>query len=109
MKLASRFRLVFVTCGSERNAVLIARSLVSKKLAACVNIVPSIRSTYRWHGKIRQGREWLLLIKTRASLLEKARKEVRRLHSYEVPEFLSLSMSSGDTKYLNWLWKETKT
>ncbi len=74
-----------------------------------MNIVPEVLSLYRWKGKIRRGREWLLIIKTRASLLEKTRREVLRQHTYEVPEFLSFSVASGDAKYLNWLAKETKT
>jgi periplasmic divalent cation tolerance protein len=81
---------------------------VIKKLAACANILPSVQSIYRWKGKVETAREVLLLIKTTAARLPQLEKEVKRLHSYEVPEFIALSISAGSSDYLNWIQQNSK-
>jgi periplasmic divalent cation tolerance protein len=99
--------MVFSTVGSERNALRISRALVSARLAACVNVVPGIRSIYRWKGKTEEGREFLLIVKTRATNLSRVEETIRKLHTYEVPEILSLRIEKGSDRYLRWLETET--
>lgn len=95
---------VFTTCSSRHEAGKIARSVVERRLAACVNIFETpVRSVYRWKGKIEQSREFLLLIKSSRARLAALRAEVERLHSYEVPEFIALPIVAGSEKYLAWL------
>ena len=102
------FIVVFVTCGSEEEALKIAHALVEERLAACANIVSPIRSIYRWEGKICDEKEWLLLIKTRQSLFEELAKRVKALHSYSVPEIIGLPITEGSSAYLNWIEENTK-
>jgi periplasmic divalent cation tolerance protein len=99
-------RLVLVTAGNESEAARIARVLVDESLAACVNILP-IRSVYRWRDAVEDEPEFLLLIKTRASLLGRVERRVIELHSYEVPEVLTLALSGGSAAYLGWLFEST--
>jgi periplasmic divalent cation tolerance protein len=97
-------RVVLVTCGSLKEARKIARGMVDAKLAACVNIgTAPVESIYRWKGKVETGREFLLVIKTTASRLSALEKEVKRLHSYDVPEFVVLEIAAGSREYLQWL------
>lgn len=96
-------RLVLTTASSEEEARKIARTLVDRRLAACVNIVPKIESIYRWQGKVEEAQEYLLLVKTRQALFEKLRDAIRELHSYEVPECIALSIDDGLGPYLNWI------
>ncbi|MGB2645299.1 MAG: divalent-cation tolerance protein CutA [Candidatus Acidiferrum sp.] len=108
MKAADHYRLVLVTCANPMQAKLIARSIVEKRLAACVNILRSpIESHYRWNGKVEKARELLLFIKTTARRLGALEREVKRLHSYELPEFLVLPIASGSKPYLDWLDQNT--
>ena len=108
MKPSDNYRLVLVTCVSPMQAKLIARSVVEKRLAACVQILSSpIESHYRWNGKIARARELLLLIKTTARKLGCLEREVKRLHSYEIPEFIALSIVAGSKAYLDWLDENT--
>ena len=97
------YRLVVTTAGNIDEAERIARKLVEKRLAACVNIVPKIRSVYRWQGRVEVDREALLLVKTTAKRIEKIKKRIRKLHSYEVPEILVFDIADGDDAYLRWL------
>jgi len=97
-------RVVLVTCGSLREARRIARGVVEARLAACANIVSApVESVYRWKGKVERAREFLLVIKTTAKRLGVLEKEVKRLHSYEVPEFIALPIVAGSREYLRWL------
>jgi periplasmic divalent cation tolerance protein len=97
------FRLVLTTAGSDEQAVAIARGLVERRLAACVNVVGNVCSIYRWKGKAVQEGEKLLLIKTEKRLLPELRAAIRELHSYEVPEVIALPINDGDPDYLGWL------
>ena len=102
--MPTQFRLVLVTCASLAEARKISRSLIQKRLAACVNIQTTpVESIYRWKNKIETAREHLLLIKTTARRLKSIEKEVLRLHSYDTPEFLVLPVASGSLAYLRWL------
>ena len=104
MKKAGRNRIVLVTCGTASEARRIARTVVSKRLAACVNIVLSpAESFYTWKGKLERAREYLLVMKTTAKRLAELEEEVGRLHSYELPEFIALGITEGSARYLSWL------
>lgn len=101
------FIVVFVTCGSEEEALKIAHSLVEERLAACVNLVSPVRSIYRWEGKIWDEKEWILIIKTQKERVEELEKKVKSLHSYSVPEIIGLPIVEGSSSYLQWLLEET--
>src|SRR5271163_2895015 len=102
-----KMRVILVTAGSEDQAVVIARALVDERLAACVNIVGPIRSIYRWREAIEDDREFLMLIKTRATLYIKVEKRIRELHSYEVAEVISTSIDRGSPPYVKWMLETT--
>ncbi|KAG7491462.1 hypothetical protein MATL_G00003930 [Megalops atlanticus] len=93
----------FVTCPNEQVAKDLARGMVEKKLAACVNIVPKIMSIYEWQGKIEEDNEVLLMIKTRSSKVSALAEYVRSNHPYEVAEVISLPIDQGNPPYLKWL------
>ena len=96
--------VALVTCGSRSEAARIARSVVTKRLAACVNIIDvPVRSIYRWNAKVEQAREFLLVIKSSRARLAPLRTEIERLHSYETPEFIVLPILTGAPQYLAWL------
>jgi periplasmic divalent cation tolerance protein len=96
-------RVALSTVGSSDEAATIARALVVEQLAACVNIVPGVRSIYRWQGEVHDDAEWLLVIKTTAAHLEQLESRLKALHSYENPEFLVLVPESGSEAYLLWI------
>jgi uncharacterized protein involved in tolerance to divalent cations len=95
--------IVMCTTGNQELAENIAAALVEACEAACVNIVPGIRSIYRWEGKVCKETEHLLLIKTTIENFEKIRSRIRQMHSYQVPEIIAVSIVAGDSDYLNWL------
>jgi periplasmic divalent cation tolerance protein len=99
--------LVFSNCGSAEEADRVARHLVEARTAACVNVVPGVRSTYRWKGTVEQADEWTLLIKTRRDLLDELRRKLREVHSYEVPELIAIPIVDGLPEYLAWIDEET--
>ena len=104
MKKSGRSRVVLVTCGTMAEGRRIASSVVSKRLAACVNLIVSpIESFYTWKGKLERAREYLLVMKTTAKRLVQLEREVERLHSYDVPEFIALRIAEGSATYLGWL------
>jgi periplasmic divalent cation tolerance protein len=97
-------RMVMVTCGTKTEARRIARRVVSNNLAACVNIVQSpVESVYTWKGKVEEAREYLLMMKTTAKRLAELEREVKRLHSYDVPEFIAFKVTEGSASYVAWL------
>jgi periplasmic divalent cation tolerance protein len=98
-------RIVLTTVSSMQEAQLMASTLVEERLAACVNIISNVHSIYRWQGEVESAAEVLLLIKTSVDKLEVLEAAVRRLHSYDVPEFLVLSVESGSKAYLGWLYE----
>ncbi|XP_032419964.1 protein CutA homolog isoform X1 [Xiphophorus hellerii] len=93
----------FVTCPNDTVAKDLARGIVERKLAACVNIVPAIKSVYEWQGKIEEDNEVLLMIKTRSSRVPALAEYVRSNHPYEVAEVISLPIEQGNPPYLKWI------
>jgi periplasmic divalent cation tolerance protein len=95
--------VVLVTAGSADNAAEIARALVEERLAACVSIVPGVRSIYRWAERIADDAEWLLVIKTERTRFAELEARVRTLHAYTVPEVIAVEIVEGSEPYLDWL------
>lgn len=100
--------VVFVTVSGNKEAKKISEYLVGKKLAACVSIIPKISSIYWWKGKIEKSKELLLVVKTKKSIFQKLIREVKKLHSYTVPEIISLPITGGNKDYLKWININTK-
>jgi periplasmic divalent cation tolerance protein len=98
--------LVLVTAASADEAARLARALVEERLAACVNIVPGLRSIYRWQGRVEDAPEVLLLVKSVRPRLEALTARVRALHSYSVPEVIAVPIVGGSDAYLAWLEAE---
>jgi periplasmic divalent cation tolerance protein len=95
--------VVVTTVGDEEQALTIARELVARRQAACVNVIPGMRSVYRWQGKICRDTEYLLLVKTLADEYVDVAATIRELHSYELPEILSFAVAEGDAGFLAWI------
>ena len=100
---SSEHRIVFCTCPDLAQAKRIAEELVTKKLAACANILPGLTSIYKWEGKITHDDECLLILKTRRDVLNTLSETIQSLHAYELPEVVAVSISEGLTGYLNWI------
>jgi periplasmic divalent cation tolerance protein len=100
--------IVLITASSNDEAAKVGKALVEEHLAACVNIVPGIRSIFFWEGEIRDEQEALLLCKSRQQLLDKLLARVKELHSYTIPEILALPVIGGSSDYLSWLRNTTK-
>jgi periplasmic divalent cation tolerance protein len=101
--VARGFLIIFCTIASEQEAAALGRTLVEEGLAACANIIPQIRSIYRWKEEIWDERETLLMIKSREDLFEKIRSRIKELHSYEVPEITAVHVDKGDADYVQWI------
>jgi len=95
--------VVLCTCANDEQASRIAEELVSHRLAACVNVLPPVRSIYRWQGTVEHADEILLLIKTTQSRFAALRERIQELHSYDTPEIVALPLIDGAEKYLTWL------
>ncbi len=91
------------TCANEEDGARLARALVDARVAACVNIVPSVRSFYRWKGAVEDAAECLLVIKSSRSLFQALRAVLEKAHPYELPELVALPIVDGAPNYLNWL------
>jgi len=96
-------KVVLTTAGSLEEAQRIAETLVDRRLAACVNIVPRIRSIYRWQDKVETAEEWLLVVKTTGSAFDRVRSAIKELHSYDLPECICLAIEDGSKEYLEWI------
>jgi len=95
--------LVLTTCGNDDDAGALARVLVERRLAACVNAVSKVASTYRWKGEVQQDQETLLIIKTTAPRLAAVEQTIREKSKYELPEVIAVPVQAGSTDYLEWL------
>jgi periplasmic divalent cation tolerance protein len=100
--------LVLTTAGSRDEARKIGRALVERLLAACVNIVQQIGSIYRWEGEVEEAEEWLLIVKTTRAAFERVREAILELHSYEVPECISIAIDEGSVGYLSWIGQSVR-
>ncbi len=95
--------VMITTAADEEQGAAIARELVSRRLAACVNLVPGIRSFYRWQGEICDDAEVLLVIKTTAAEVDKVTATIQEIHSYDLPEILAFEVAAGEPGFLEWL------
>ncbi|MBN1621573.1 MAG: divalent-cation tolerance protein CutA [Endomicrobiales bacterium] len=100
--------VVFITCSDREEAGKISKALLDEKLAACVNMVPEIHSTYWWQGKIETSAEVFLMAKTAESKLDIVIAKVKELHSYDVPEVIALPIVGGNPDYLKWIDESIK-
>jgi periplasmic divalent cation tolerance protein len=94
---------VLTSAGSEAEAAAIATALVELRLAACVQVIGPIASTYRWQGAVEAAREWQCLAKTAASRYEEIEATIRRMHSYDEPEIIATPIVAGSPGYLRWI------
>ena len=95
--------VVMTSVGTEQQAVEISEELIARRLATCINIVPCLRSIYRWKGKVCEDTEYLLLIKTPEKLFDAVSAAIREFHSYELPEILALPVSAAETNFHQWV------
>lgn len=106
--MSSDLRLVLTTCGSREVADRLAATLVGRRIAACVNVLPSVNSTYRWQGQIEQNEEVLLLIKTAQRQLADIESTIRAISGYELPEMIAVEITGGAADYLGWVADSTR-
>src|ERR1051326_8915482 len=101
--------VILSTCSSAEEGERLARLLVEQRLAACVNVIPGVRSFYRWQGAIESSDEWLLIAKSSRELFPALSAALEQAHSYDVPEFLARRVVDGASKYLEWLAGSLRT
>jgi periplasmic divalent cation tolerance protein len=101
--------VVFSACSTLDEARRIAKKLIEDHLAACVNVMPGVRSFYRWKGVVEEADECLLVIKSSRDVLDRLRIELEKAHTYEVPEVVAVPIVAGSPNYLNWLDNELKS
>ncbi len=101
--MANNLLLILTTAPNDASAEQIAHALVEPGLAACVNILPGMRSIYKWKGILETGQEQLLLIKAAQSAYPAIEKEIQALHPYELPEIIAVSIDAGLPAYLDWI------
>lgn len=99
----SSYSVVYTACATSADAKEMAKFLVEKRLAACVNIFNKVQSVYYWDNKLIEEDESILWVKTRTDMVEKVMIEIRHHHKYETPAIYSLQMSKGDERYMNWV------
>jgi periplasmic divalent cation tolerance protein len=99
---------VFMTTGSKEDAAHISRTLVEKRLAACVQVIGPIASTYWWNDQVETAEEWLCLVKTHQRVYDELERVVKEIHPYDTPEILALPITAGNQNYLSWLNNELK-
>lgn len=99
--------VIFCTTNNKENAELIGHSLVQEKLAACTNIIPKMTSIYSWNNQIVKDEELLLVIKTKKELFDDVKNKILSLHTYDVPEIISIDIKEGSKPYLDWINENT--
>jgi periplasmic divalent cation tolerance protein len=109
IKMMEEYVQVITAIEKREDAEKIANAMVEKKLAACVQIVGPIVSTYWWKGNIESAEEWLCFIKSKKSLYDELEKAIKEIHPYETPEIFALSVVAGSEDYLKWLSREVKS
>lgn len=100
---ADALRLVLNTCPDEQTARNLGRGLVEAGLATCVNLVPGLTSIYRWEGRLEEGQEWLLMIKTSAERIDAIQSWITERHPYRLAEIIALPLAGGLPAYLEWI------
>ncbi len=106
--MASEIQLALCTCPDESTADRLAETLVERKLAACVNMIPTVRSVYRWQGKVQRDGETLLLIKFAGHRAGQLKEAILEQHPYDTPEIVVVDISDGSADYLNWVLASCK-
>jgi periplasmic divalent cation tolerance protein len=106
--MSTPYRVVLVTAPRGEVSRKLANALLKARLAACVSLVPSVSSFYWWEGKIEEGEEVLMVIKTRKERFKKCEALIKKLHPYSSPEIISLPIDQGTSSYLHWIHAETK-
>lgn len=104
----SEFLQITTTTGKRQDAEQIASELVSRRLAACVQVSGPIASTFRWQGNIETQEEWVCTIKTASMRLDAIRELLREIHPYKVPELIATAIVDGSEEYLGWVAEETR-
>jgi periplasmic divalent cation tolerance protein len=107
-RMATHTKVVLCTVPTDQVGERIARALLEENLAACVNILPGVRSLYRWQGAVQDEQELMLVIKTRHDRYEKLEQRLRELHPYDVCEVLAFDVAAGSKAYLDWVLAETR-
>ena len=102
------FIVIFITVAGIEEARKLARVLVDQRQVACANIVPTVKSLFRWQDKVEEEEEALMVLKTRASLFPEIVAQVKKQHSYEVPEIIALPIAAGNPDYLDWIDETTR-
>ena len=97
----------YVTAGSREEALAIGRTVVEERLAACANVLDGVSSIYWWQGTLEQASEAVLILKTRAELVERLTARIRELHRYDCPCVVALPIEAGNPAYLDWIARET--
>ncbi|NOY67691.1 MAG: divalent-cation tolerance protein CutA [Gammaproteobacteria bacterium] len=105
--MTQEYQIILNTCPDMDTATNIANTLIDEGLAACVNIIPGLTSIYKWQGKLESGTEVLLMIKTRSGLYPQVESRIVSLHSYELPEIISVPIEHGLKAYLDWIDNST--
>ncbi len=103
-----KFMMVLTTVGSEKHAEKISKELVNKELAACVQVLGPMKSTYKWKEELQVDKEWMCFIKSRKDIFEELQNKIKSLHPYENPEIISFDISHGSKEYLSWVDENTK-
>jgi len=103
--MKTEFIIIIFTCGSGKEANAISGYLLEEKLVACANIIGSVKSKFWWKGKIESAEETIVLLKTKRNKFKLVEHQIKRLHSYDVPEIISAPILQGNRDYLKWLDK----
>lgn len=102
------YSILFITCPNSKSARKITEHLLKKKLVACVNMLPVIKSEYWWKGKIERHSEVLMIVKTKTNLYKQIEKDIKKIHPYTVPEILLVKIDKGNKNYLDWISSVTR-
>ncbi len=106
--MSAEYIVVLVTAPGEDEGEKIARMIVEERLAACVNVLPGVKSCFWWEGKVDEAKEVLLIIKTERRLFDRLQQAVKGAHSYSVPEIIALPVVAGNADYLGWIRDSVK-